>query len=119
MDVSGRILRAWMPAILAGMTEALPMANPRRTTALAWKDVRPFSCSVGECKLMNHFVLDPKDLEFLTGENLRSYDLYPRSPERPSATQWQTPDRSISLPGHAPEHRIRTLSKIFPNCHRG
>ena len=28
------------------------MANPRRTTALAWKDVRPFSCSVGECKLM-------------------------------------------------------------------
>ena len=28
------------------------MANPRRTTALAWKDVRPFSCSVGECKLV-------------------------------------------------------------------
>ena len=33
------------------------MANPRRTTALAWKDVRPFSCSVGECKLMTHFVV--------------------------------------------------------------
>ena len=35
------------------------MANPRRTTALAWKDVRPFSCSVGECKLMTHFVVSP------------------------------------------------------------
>jgi hypothetical protein len=34
MDVSGRILRAWMPAIHAGMTEI-------------------FSSSVGERKLMN------------------------------------------------------------------
>ena len=31
------------------------MANPRRTTALAWKDVRPFSCSAS--KLMTHFVV--------------------------------------------------------------
>ena len=34
------------------------MANPRRTTALAWKDVRPFSCSAGERKLMTHFVVN-------------------------------------------------------------
>ena len=56
MDVSGRILRAWMPAIHAGMTE-LPMAKPRRTLAVAWRDVPPFSCSAGERKLMTHFVV--------------------------------------------------------------
>jgi hypothetical protein len=28
MDVSGRILRAWMPAIHAGMTEAPMAKNP-------------------------------------------------------------------------------------------
>ena len=39
MDVSGRILRTWMPAIHAGMT---------RST---------FSFAVGERKLMNHFVV--------------------------------------------------------------
>ena len=39
------------------------MANPRRTTALAWKDVRPFSCSVGECKLMTHFVVRKSVIE--------------------------------------------------------
>jgi hypothetical protein len=38
MDVSGRILRVWLPAIHAGMTKSL------------------FSCFVDECKLMNHFV---------------------------------------------------------------
>ena len=38
MDVSGRILRTWMPAIHAGMTSSL------------------FSCFVGERKIMNHFV---------------------------------------------------------------
>jgi len=38
-DVSGRILRAWMPAIHADMTKA------------------SISCSVGERKLMNHFVV--------------------------------------------------------------
>ena len=32
------------------------MAKPRRKLALAWRDVRPFSCSVGERKLMKHFV---------------------------------------------------------------
>ena len=37
-DVSGRILRTWMPAIHAGMTSSL------------------FSCFVGERKIMNHFV---------------------------------------------------------------
>jgi hypothetical protein len=36
-DVSGRILRTWMPAIHAGMTSSL------------------FSCFVGERKIMNHF----------------------------------------------------------------
>ena len=35
------------------------MAKPRRTLALAWRDVPPFSCSVGErVTLMNHFVLN-------------------------------------------------------------
>jgi hypothetical protein len=38
MDVSGSTLRAWMPAIHAGMTAS------------------DFSLSVGERKLMNHFV---------------------------------------------------------------
>jgi hypothetical protein len=39
MDVSGRILRAWMPAIHADMTKT------------------PFSFSVGERKLMKRFVV--------------------------------------------------------------
>ena len=50
MDVSGRVLRAWMPAIHAGMTET---ADGRRRSS----DVPPFSSSVGERKLMNHFVI--------------------------------------------------------------
>jgi hypothetical protein len=37
MDVSGRILRAWMPAIHAGMTEAA-MAKPDRLRDL--RDLR-------------------------------------------------------------------------------
>ena len=43
------------------------MANPRRTTALAWKDARPFSCSVGECKLMTHFGGHHDKIRFLGG----------------------------------------------------
>jgi hypothetical protein len=39
MDVSGGIRAAWMPAIHAGMTKIL------------------FSCSVGDRKIMNHFVV--------------------------------------------------------------
>jgi hypothetical protein len=39
MDVSGRILRTWMPAIHAGMTKFA------------------FSFSVGERKIMEHFVV--------------------------------------------------------------
>jgi hypothetical protein len=39
MDVSGRILRACMPAIPAGMTRS------------------PFSFSVGEPKIMEHFAV--------------------------------------------------------------
>ena len=39
MDVSGRIPLTWMPAIHAGMTELT------------------FSSSVGERKIMNHFVV--------------------------------------------------------------
>ena len=54
MDVSGRILRAWMPAIHAGMTEAADGQNPRRTLAVAWKEIPPFSSSAGERKLMKH-----------------------------------------------------------------
>jgi hypothetical protein len=42
-DVSGRILRIWMPAIHAGMTNSL------------------FSCFVGERKIMNHFVMNKTD----------------------------------------------------------
>ena len=57
MDVSGRILRAWMPAIHAGMTEAADGQKPRRTLAAAWRDV-PFSCSLGERKIMDHFVVN-------------------------------------------------------------
>ena len=38
-DVSGRILRTWMPAIHAGMTRS------------------SFSCFVGGRKIMNHFVV--------------------------------------------------------------
>jgi hypothetical protein len=38
-DVSGRIQRSWMPALHAGTTKS------------------SFSCSVGERKLMNHFVV--------------------------------------------------------------
>jgi hypothetical protein len=41
MDVSGRILQTWMPAIHAGMTKSA------------------LSLSVGEHKLMNHFVAKP------------------------------------------------------------
>ena len=33
------------------------MAKPRRTLTLAWRDVTPFSCFVGERKLMTHFVV--------------------------------------------------------------
>jgi len=44
MDVSGRILRTWMLAIHAGMTAS------------------DFSLSVGERKLMNHFVVRPNCL---------------------------------------------------------
>jgi hypothetical protein len=40
MDVSGGILRPWMPAIHAGMMSSL------------------FSCFVDECKIMNHSVVD-------------------------------------------------------------
>ena len=54
MDVSGRILRAWMPAIHAGMTEAADGKNLRRTLAVAWRKIPPFSSSAGECKLMTH-----------------------------------------------------------------
>jgi hypothetical protein len=39
MDVSGGILHTWMPAIHAGMTKI------------------SISCSVGERKIMNHFVV--------------------------------------------------------------
>ena len=39
MDVSGRILQTWMPAIHAGVTNS------------------PFSCSVGVRKIMNHVVV--------------------------------------------------------------
>ena len=42
MDVSGRILRAWLPAIHAGMTEAADGQNPRRTLAVAWREIPPF-----------------------------------------------------------------------------
>jgi hypothetical protein len=56
MDVSGRILRAWMPAIHAGMTEAADGQNPRRTLAVARREIPPFSSSAGERKLMTHFV---------------------------------------------------------------
>ena len=41
MDVSGRILRTWVPAIHAGMTSSA------------------FLCSAGERKIMNHFVVTP------------------------------------------------------------
>ena len=42
MDVSGRILRIWMPAIHAGMTKYA------------------FSFSAGERRIMNHFVEIPE-----------------------------------------------------------
>ena len=57
MDVSGRILRAWMPAIHAGMTEVADGKNPveywrwRRAMCLF------FHALVGERKLMKHFVV--------------------------------------------------------------
>jgi hypothetical protein len=57
MDVSGRILRAWMPAIHAGMTEAADGQKPRRTLAVACREIPPFSSSAGERKLMTHFVV--------------------------------------------------------------
>ena len=47
MDVSGCILRAWMPAIHAGMTEAADGEPGRRTLTLAWRGIPPFSFSVG------------------------------------------------------------------------
>jgi hypothetical protein len=62
MDVSGCILRAWMPAIHAGMTEAADGQKLRRTVAVAWWEIPPFSSSVGERKLMNHFVVRPNPL---------------------------------------------------------
>ena len=63
MDVSGRILRAWMPAIHAGMTEAADGQNPRRTLVVAWREIPPFSSSAGERKLMRHFVVRKSVIE--------------------------------------------------------
>jgi hypothetical protein len=51
MDVSGRILRTWIPAIHAGMTNS------------------PFSCSGGERKIMKHFVVKKFLLEWYTSRN--------------------------------------------------
>ena len=59
MDVSGRILRAWMPAIHAGMTEAADRQKPRRTLAVVCRKIPPFSFSVGERKIMDHVVASP------------------------------------------------------------
>jgi hypothetical protein len=48
-----------MPAIHASMTEAADGQNPRRTLAVAWRDIPLFSSSAGERKLMTHFVVKP------------------------------------------------------------
>ena len=48
------------------------MANPRRTTALAWKDLRPFSCSVGECK----FVVKPAFLVLVRCQRPMEFTLF-------------------------------------------
>ncbi len=57
MDVSGRILRAWMPAIHAGMPEAAEGQKPPSSIGGGLEGCTSFSCSVGECKLMTHFVV--------------------------------------------------------------
>ena len=50
MDVSERILRAWMPAIHAGMTEAADGPKTRRTLALVWRDVPLFQALWGSVR---------------------------------------------------------------------
>jgi hypothetical protein len=45
-----------MPAIHAGMTDAADGQNAVYI-ALVWRDATLFSCSVGERKIMKHFVL--------------------------------------------------------------
>ena len=56
MDVSGRILRAWMPAIHAGMTEAAD-GQASSNIGVGVEGCNSFSCFVGERKLMTHFVV--------------------------------------------------------------
>jgi hypothetical protein len=59
MDVSGRILGAWMPAIHAGMTEAADGQNGVGHWRWRGGMHRFFSCSAGERKLMTNFVVRP------------------------------------------------------------
>jgi hypothetical protein len=56
MDVSGRILGGWMPAIHAGMTEALMTKMPSNI-GVGVEDAFIFSCSASERKLKTHFVV--------------------------------------------------------------
>ena len=56
MDVSGRILRAWMPAIHAGMTEAADGQSPSNN-GVGVEGCTSFFMLCGECKLMTHFVV--------------------------------------------------------------
>jgi hypothetical protein len=51
MDVSRRILRAWMPAIHADMTEATAWPKSRQILALPCDGCTSFSCSAGERKI--------------------------------------------------------------------
>jgi hypothetical protein len=52
--MSARILRAWMPAIHAGMTEA---ANDHNAVEYWRWDASLFSCSAGERKFMTYFAI--------------------------------------------------------------
>ena len=65
MDVSGRILRAWMPAIHAGMTEAADGQSPSNNGVGVEGCTSFFILCLhapvgppGERKLMTHFVVN-------------------------------------------------------------